>query len=174
MSSGGRGARKRTHVNYAELDDGDADFDGDIVRTKRKKELDEEYEEIEDSGTRSVSTVGGRGGSGGNLRSQPASRRFDQRIEISHDTQILDLSRSLTLKKDHESRPIWISSDGIILLEAFSRLYQHAYDFLVAVAEPLARPKHIHKYILTSNSLYAAVSVNIDTETIIKWHEHGD
>ena len=71
------------------------------------------------------------------------------------------------LKQDHESRPIWVSSDGIILLEAFSRLYQQAYDFLVAIAEPLARPKYVHKYVLTSNSLYSAVSVSIDTETII-------
>jgi DNA excision repair protein ERCC-3 len=80
---------------------------------------------------------------------------------------IQDLSRRLTLRSDHETRPLWVAADGVILLEAFSPIYQQAYEFLVAISEPVARPRYIHKYQLTSHSLYAAVSINIDTETII-------
>jgi DNA excision repair protein ERCC-3 len=42
-----------------------------------------------------------------------------------------------------------------------------AYDFLIAVAEPVCRPEYIHEYVLTPHSLYAAVSVGLDTQTII-------
>lgn len=90
-------------------------------------------------------------------------------IAQSGDTAVpmIDLSQRLKLKEDHASRPIWVSSDEVILLEAFSPLYQPAYEFLVAISEPQSRPQYIHKYLLTPNSLYAAVSVNIDTDTII-------
>ena len=50
------------------------------------------------------------------------------------------------------------------LPQAFSPLYAQAYDFLVAVAEPLSRPEMVHEYKLTKHSLYAAVAVSIDTE----------
>jgi len=79
-----------------------------------------------------------------------------------------DFTKSLTLKKDHANRPIWVTQDAVIYLEAFSVYYKQAYDFLVAIAEPQARPKFIHTYRLTENSLYAAVALSIDTETIIK------
>jgi len=46
-------------------------------------------------------------------------------------------------------------------------LYVQAYDFLVAIAEPLARPEFVHQYKLTPYSLYAAVATNIETESII-------
>lgn len=46
-------------------------------------------------------------------------------------------------------------------------LYQ-AYDFLVAIAEPVSRPEFVHEYKLTPYSLYAAVAVSIDTDSIIK------
>jgi len=39
---------------------------------------------------------------------------------------------------------------------------------LIAVSEPQSRPETIHEYQLTPHSLYAAVSVGIETETIIK------
>jgi hypothetical protein len=84
------------------------------------------------------------------------------RIEESYDFS------HLTLKKDHIHRPIWITPNGIIILEAFSPIYQQAYDFLVAIAEPVARPEFVHRYLLTPYSLYAAVAVSIDTESIIQ------
>jgi DNA excision repair protein ERCC-3 len=78
----------------------------------------------------------------------------------------LDFS-NLTLKADHIYRPCWTCPDGIIYLEAFHELYTSAYDFLVAIAEPVSRPEFIHQYKLTPYSLYAAVATNIETSAII-------
>jgi len=73
----------------------------------------------------------------------------------------------LPLKPDHIQRPCWTCPDGNIYLEAFHDLYAQAYDFLVAIAEPVARPEFVHQYKLTPYSLYAAVATNIETESII-------
>lgn len=74
----------------------------------------------------------------------------------------------LKLKPDHFSRPLWISPvDGRIILESFSPLAEQAQDFLITVAEPRSRPSHIHEYSITSYSLYAAVSVGLETDDII-------
>ncbi|CAH1447682.1 unnamed protein product [Lactuca virosa] len=73
----------------------------------------------------------------------------------------------LELKADHVNRPLWACADGRIFLETFSPLYKQAYDFLIAIAEPVCRPDSMHEYNLTPHSLYAAVSVGLETETII-------
>lgn len=73
----------------------------------------------------------------------------------------------LELKPDHSNRPLWVCADGRIFLETFSSLYKQAYDFLIAIAEPVCRPESMHEYNLTPHSLYAAVSVGLETETII-------
>mmetsp|Transcript_623 Transcript_623/g.1002 ORF Transcript_623/g.1002 Transcript_623/m.1002 type:complete len:795 (+) Transcript_623:115-2499(+) len=75
---------------------------------------------------------------------------------------------NLKLKPDHIARPCWTCPDGGIYLEAFHSLYNSAYDFLVAIAEPVARPEFLHEYKLTPYSLYAAVATNIDTESIVR------
>lgn len=75
---------------------------------------------------------------------------------------------NLSLKPDHASRPIWVCPNGRIFLEAFSPIYKQAYDFLVAISEPVSRPEFVHEYKLTPYSLYAAVSVSIETESILK------
>ncbi|KAG0040177.1 DNA repair helicase RAD25 [Podila clonocystis] len=74
----------------------------------------------------------------------------------------------LPLKTDHESRPLWITEDGHIILEGFSPIAEKAIDFLITIAEPVSRPSHIHEYKLTPYSLYAAVSVGLETEDIIE------
>ncbi|KAF8909404.1 DNA helicase [Gymnopilus junonius] len=75
----------------------------------------------------------------------------------------------LHLKLDHQSRPLWISpEDGHIILEAFSPIAEQAQDFLTAISEPVSRPSMIHEYKLTSYSLYAAVSVGLQTDDIIE------
>ncbi len=74
----------------------------------------------------------------------------------------------MPLKPDHVARPCWVCPDGHIFLEAFHELYTSAYDFLVAVAEPVARPEFLHEYKVTPYSLYAAVATNIDTESIVR------
>ncbi|CAI8619470.1 unnamed protein product [Vicia faba] len=82
------------------------------------------------------------------------------------DGKTKDFSK-LELKLDHTNRPLWACDNGRIFLETFSPLYKQAYDFLIAIAEPVCRPESMHEYNLTPHSLYAAVSVGLETETII-------
>ena len=84
--------------------------------------------------------------------------------------QIFQLFRSkMSLKTDHESRALFVAPNGHIFLESFSPLYKHAEDFLIAIAEPVCRPEFIHEYKLTAYSLYAAVSVGLQTNDIIEY-----
>ncbi|KAK2182166.1 hypothetical protein NP493_364g02050 [Ridgeia piscesae] len=73
------------------------------------------------------------------------------------------------LKPDNEARPLWVAPNGHIFLESFSPVYRHAHDFLIAIAEPVSRPEHIQEYRLTAYSLYAAVSVGLETKDIIEY-----
>jgi hypothetical protein len=111
--------------------------------------------------------VGSKGGTkklrGGNLGRKTASSQY---LDEASGPQFQDYSRSLELKNDHAKRPLWVTKDNLIILEAFSPIYKQAYDFVVAIAEPESRPEFIHCYKLTENSLYAAVAV-FDTESII-------
>ncbi|TPX45403.1 hypothetical protein SeMB42_g04011 [Synchytrium endobioticum] len=75
--------------------------------------------------------------------------------------------RNLDLVPDHASRPLMITPDGTIVLEGYSSLAPPAKDFLTTVAEPSSRPARMHEYKLTSFSLYAAVSVGVETSAII-------
>ena len=119
-----------------------------------------------------------------NLPSFDVHRRKQDKL-ISYIFMDQDFSW-LHLKIDHPSRPLWISpEDGHIILEAFSPIAEQAQDFLTAIAEPvsryvvtphylgtefhsLTRPSMIHEYKLTSYSLYAAVSVGLQTDDIIE------
>lgn len=90
--------------------------------------------------------------------------------EVDDDNRDGEKKRDFTkleLKPDHANRPLWACADGRIFLETFSPLYKQAYDFLIAIAEPVCRPESMHEYNLTPHSLYAAVSVGLETETII-------
>ncbi|KAI0635747.1 DNA helicase [Trametes polyzona] len=103
----------------------------------------------------------------GQQGSSLSAHRKQQDALVSHIFQEQDFSW-LHLKPDHASRPLWISpEDGHIILEAFSPIAEQAQDFLVAISEPVSRPAFIHEYKLTSYSLYAAVSVGLQTEDII-------
>jgi len=82
------------------------------------------------------------------------------------DGEMRDYSM-LTLRPDHDMRPVWVSGDKRILLETFSPIYKQAYDFLVTIAEPVSRPEIVHEYRLTQYALYAAVALGLDSETII-------
>ncbi|KAL1700342.1 P-loop containing nucleoside triphosphate hydrolase protein [Schizophyllum commune] len=94
--------------------------------------------------------------------------RRQQNALISHVFQDQDFSW-LHLKADHASRPLWICpDDGHIILEHFSPIAEQAQDFLTAISEPVSRPEFVHEYKLTSYSLYAAVSVGLQTEDIIQ------
>ncbi|KAJ3413657.1 hypothetical protein HDV05_007725 [Chytridiales sp. JEL 0842] len=81
---------------------------------------------------------------------------------------IMDIDNPQDLKSDHDVRPLFVCTDGRIILEAFSPIADHATDFLTAISEPVSRPALIHEYRLTEHSLYAAVSVGLDTQSIIQ------
>lgn len=74
----------------------------------------------------------------------------------------------MELVSNHAHKPIWVCPNHYIFLETFSPIYKQAYDFLIAVAEPVCRPEHVHEYKLTTHSLYAAASVGLDTSTIVR------
>ena len=96
-------------------------------------------------------------------------------VDTDMANRFLDCSH-IQLKEDHELRPLWIiwledsgfgNEENRIILEAFSPEYKNATDFLIAIAEPVSRPAHIHEYKLTKFSLYAAASVGL-TDTDIE------
>eukprot|EP00242_Pyramimonas_sp_CCMP2087_P018490 CAMPEP_0198206598 /NCGR_PEP_ID=MMETSP1445-20131203/10158_1 /TAXON_ID=36898 /ORGANISM="Pyramimonas sp., Strain CCMP2087" /LENGTH=200 /DNA_ID=CAMNT_0043879361 /DNA_START=94 /DNA_END=693 /DNA_ORIENTATION=+ len=97
---------------------------------------------------------------------EPESTGFGQFEVTRGDDDGYDFS-DLVLKPDHENRPLWVCTNGRIFLESFSPLYKQAYDFLIAIAEPVCRPECMHEYMLTPHSLYAAVSVGLETTTIL-------
>ncbi|KAK5293324.1 P-loop containing nucleoside triphosphate hydrolase protein [Cryomyces antarcticus] len=79
-----------------------------------------------------------------------------------------DLS-SLTLKPDHVNRPLWLDPDrGRIVMETFSPSFKQAQNFLINVAEPQSRTTNVHEYTITGHSLFAAVSVGLTTNDIIR------
>jgi DNA excision repair protein ERCC-3 len=69
--------------------------------------------------------------------SLPPHRRLQDSL-VSHIFVDQDFSW-LQLKPDHASRPLWISPEGHIILEAFSPIAEQAQDFLVAISEPVSR-----------------------------------
>ncbi|EJD76645.1 helicase, variant [Loa loa] len=92
-------------------------------------------------------------------------------ITRTDDFGAKDYRHEMKLKPDHVSRPLWVAPDGHIFLESFSPVYKHAHDFLIAIAEPVCRPEFIHEYQLTAYSLYAAVSIGLQTSDIIEYLE---
>uniref|UniRef100_A0A915D3Q8 General transcription and DNA repair factor IIH helicase/translocase subunit XPB n=1 Tax=Ditylenchus dipsaci TaxID=166011 RepID=A0A915D3Q8_9BILA len=99
-----------------------------------------------------------------------ANRKFEEEnFELRDEFGARDFRGEMKLKDDHASRPLWVAPDGHIFLESFSPVYKHAQDFLIAVAEPVSRPEFIHEYKLTAYSLYAAVSIGLQTADIIEY-----
>ncbi|KPI38009.1 DNA repair helicase RAD25 [Cyphellophora attinorum] len=80
------------------------------------------------------------------------------------------------LKPDHANRPIWIDPAVLpgsrkgpkLTLEIFSPLGQQATDLLTTIAEPQSRPSHMHEYRFSEHSLYAALSVGLKGNDIIR------
>jgi len=62
---------------------------------------------------------------------------------------------------------MWITPNLKVFLETFSPVYKQAYDFLIAISDPVCRPYHIHEYKISSHSLYAAASLGLQTSDII-------
>ena len=101
---------------------------------------------------------------------EAASKSAEEVADVDDDEfGAKDFRSQMDLRPDHLVRPLWVAPNGHIFLEAFSPVYRHAHDFLIAISEPVCRPEHIHEYKLTSYSLYAAVSVGLQTEDIIEY-----
>ncbi|ORY49792.1 DNA repair helicase rad25 [Rhizoclosmatium globosum] len=99
----------------------------------------------------------------------------DPSFEESEDIDDIELEEE---EEEEEDRPLNTTTttnptnptkqNCRLFLEAFSPIAEQAIDFLVAIAEPVSRPKLIHEYMLTEYSLYAAVSVGINADNIIQ------
>lgn len=67
---------------------------------------------------------------------------------VEDDFGAKDYRSQMVLKADHASRPLWVAPDGHIFLESYSPVYRHAHDFMIAIAEPVCRPTHLHEVII--------------------------
>lgn len=132
-------------------------WDRDKKRSK-KRHYDEEEEEEDDAPTNDQEAV-----------PSAAGKQVDEDSIKLDEYNAKDYRLQMPLKGDHTSRPLWVAPDGHIFLEAFSPVYKYAQDFLVAISEPVCRPVHVHEYKLTAYSLYAAVSVGLQTSDIIEY-----
>ena len=188
-------SRRQGEVNYAELEQGN--FSDESFSDENGRNDDDDYGSRNKPGKRSKSSSAKPGSGSAKRRNvnsardnmeslkQKAPRQTyneDQLVQITPDMPAdyvpdavskafgrLDFSY-LKLKPDHFTRPLWISPTGgriIIILDSFSPLVEQAQDFLITIAEPISRPSHIHEFQLTVYSLYAAVSVGLETEDII-------
>src|ERR1700761_1632794 len=89
----------------------------------------------------------------------PASRLFKQNHDFFDEP----------LKPDHSLRPLWIDREnGRVVLETFSPSFKRAQNFLINIAEPVSRTTNMHEYTISPHSLFAAVSVGLTKEDIIK------
>ncbi|KAM0683618.1 DNA repair helicase RAD25 [Mitosporidium daphniae] len=94
----------------------------------------------------------------------------DPELPISHLFTSSASSTSpffISLRANSSQKPIYVNEDGRIFLETFSPAFSMAQDFLIAISEPVSRPNIIHEYQITPYSLYAAVSVGLETDAII-------
>lgn len=73
------------------------------------------------------------------------------------------------LKPDHRLRPLWIDRyNGRVVLETFSPSFKQAQNFLINIAEPQSRTTNMHEYTISPHSLFAAVSVGLTEQDIVR------
>lgn len=132
--------------------------DRDKKKSKKRQYEEEEEDEDDAPGNESQEAV-----------PSAAGKQVDESSTKVDEYGAKDYRQQMPLKGDHTSRPLWVAPDGHIFLEAFSPVYKYAQDFLVAIAEPVCRPTHVHEYKLTAYSLYAAVSVGLQTSDITEY-----
>ncbi|XP_031783608.1 general transcription and DNA repair factor IIH helicase subunit XPB [Nasonia vitripennis] len=128
---------------------------------RRKEDHDPDYN-IDDDGNDDAETEGIPDAAKNDVEKQDHGAIEDEYGAKDYRSQMI-------LKPDNESRPLWVAPNGHIFLESFSPVYKHAHDFLIAISEPVCRPEHVHEYKLTAYSLYAAVSVGLQTHDIIEY-----
>ncbi|KOX74919.1 DNA excision repair protein haywire [Melipona quadrifasciata] len=134
--------------------------DNDRGKWKKRKEDPEEYNDddtLDDNETEGIPDAA----------KNDVEKQDDTALEDEFGAK--DYRTQMVLKPDCSLRPLWVAPNGHIFLESFSPVYKHAHDFLIAISEPVCRPEHIHEYKLTAYSLYAAVSVGLQTHDIIEY-----
>lgn len=89
----------------------------------------------------------------------------DHGEEEAHVVQKEDM----VMRPGHENRPLWVCHDGRIYFEAglFPEISGPVSEFLVAIAEPICRPKFIQEFQITVFSLYAAISLGMNCDEIL-------
>ena len=80
------------------------------------------------------------------------------------------VKENMVMRAGHENRPLWVCHDGRIYFEAglFPEIASPVSEFLVAIAEPICRPKYIQEFQITVFSLYAAISLGMTSEEILE------
>ena len=141
--------------------------DGDKKSRKRARENEASREPSDDENNFDESSNGPDSMIPAAARVNVESKGEQNAVEDEYGAK--DFRSQMSLRTDHESRPLWVAPNGHIFLETFSPVYRHAHDFLIAIAEPVSRPEFVHEYKLTSYSLYAAVSVGLQTHDIIEY-----
>ncbi|CUM46438.1 DNA repair helicase RAD25 [Debaryomyces fabryi] len=189
-------SRRPGGISYSELDQGnfsDDSFDDEDEQVQRRNNKNDDddysYGSNRRKGTKKANGNAGNGNASRKRKAAVEVIRAQVPSADYSDEELVDLTPDipadyvpdavskafgksdfsyLKLKPDHFSRPIWISPiDARIILESFSPLAEQAQDFLITIAEPISRPSHIHEYRITAYSLYAAVSVGLETDDII-------
>lgn len=130
--------------------------------------LDKKYRQLNTDSYADEDTTPGNDDDGVPAAAAKNAEKYDESVQ-EDEYGAKDYRSQMELKIDHSSRPLWVAPNGHIFLESFSPVYKHAHDFLIAISEPVCRPEHIHEYKLTAYSLYAAVSVGLQTNDIIEY-----
>jgi DNA excision repair protein ERCC-3 len=65
-------------------------------------------------------------------------------------------------------KPLIIQSDGSILLEVLSGIYEEARDAILPFAELIKSPEYVHTYRVTSLSLWNAAAIGITHEQVLE------
>ena len=88
--------------------------------------------------------------------------------DLSEEQSVVE--ENMTLRAGHENRPLWVCHDGRIYFEAglYPEIANPVSEFLIAIAEPICRPKFIHEFQITVFSLYAAISLGMSSEEILE------
>ncbi|CRK92919.1 CLUMA_CG006574, isoform A [Clunio marinus] len=136
----------------------------EFSRGNKRRKNDDEYDLqtiLEDDNSNDAEVVEPR------AAARNAEKNDDAVVEDEYGAN--DYRSHLELKQDFSSRPLYVAPNGHIFLETFSPVYKNAHDFLIAISEPVCRPEHIHEYKLTAYSLYAAVSVGLQTHDIVEY-----
>lgn len=90
-------------------------------------------------------------------------------IDMAEEKPDFFVKENMVMRPGHENRPLWVCHDGRIYFEAglFPEIASPVSEFLVAIAEPICRPKYIQEFQITVFSLYAAISLGMTSAEIL-------